>query len=206
VFRVVCSRSHVECLIAHHLASLDPADPLRRSELVHHGRLLWAEGLEEGRRLLLAERLWRAASALMRRSRWQHAAALFKLLDEAYAGKLGTLLERRDAQFQQARLARERAACAHARGDLEQTVQHLGESAQPYCLAPSFGGAARNARSEPPCHTHHKIGAARLAANPSSRPRLRCSVWSARAHTSNAIEGEAKQRRVGIGGVDDVGR
>jgi hypothetical protein len=38
------------------------------------GRLLWAEGLEEGRRLLLAERLWRAASALMRRSRWQHAA------------------------------------------------------------------------------------------------------------------------------------
>ena len=28
----------------------------------------------------------------------------------------------------------------------------------------------------------------------------------ARAHTSNAIEGEAKQRRVGIGGVDDVGR
>jgi TPR repeat protein len=165
-------------LIAQHLASLDPTDPLRRSELVHHalaagafadaaaqltrelgreaealaedllvqelaaipaddagvaawlGRLLWAEGLEEGRRLLLAERLWRAASVLMRRSRWQHAAVLFKLVDEAYAGKLGTLLERRDAQFQQARLARERAACAHAMGDLEQTVQHLEESAQ----------------------------------------------------------------------------
>jgi TPR repeat protein len=164
-------------LIAQHLASLDPGDLLRRSELVHHalaagafadaaaqlahelgreaealaedllvqeitaipvddvgaawpGRLLWAGELEEGRRLLLAERLWRAASVLMRRSRWQHAAALFKLLDEAYAGKLGTLLERRDAQFQQARLARERAACAHALGDLEQTLHQLGESAQ----------------------------------------------------------------------------
>jgi hypothetical protein len=90
-------------------------------------------------------------------------------------------------------------------------AQGLFISRRPSCRGPAGYAGIKSAQERPRAPRSDRVleGGERWFKAPLNlrRPKRtqRLPVF-ARAHTSNAIEGEAKQRRVGIGGVDDVGR